>query len=368
MSTLAHTGKFVSASIAASILLAAGMTSAAAAPKVERQNRMIATTTQLSTTTAPATFPGLMETNKVWGADISTAPLNPNSAAMVSNLTGQVSRYYSGIAAFNNGQNGARTYTAPAGTKRVNFGWNNCQNKPYTPTGLLGDDGQFGQIPVPDNAVPSTASDGGLIIYSPSTNQLWELWKVSKIDGHWKACWGGRIDNVSQSYGYFKGGFGASASGTAVSMGAVTTAEVRAGAIKHAMALAIPDVAHWKNYSWPAQRSDGASTALNAIPEGIRLRLDPSVDVNALNLNPVAKQIAIAAQKYGFIVTDRSGSVAVTGESGAVGLAETGVNPWVSLTAVNGRTTPSYLVMKNFPWHRLQALPMNYGQPAAVTP
>ena len=46
------------------------------------------------------------------------------------------------------------------------------------------------------------------------------------------------------------------------------------------------------------------------------------------------------------------------GESGAGVQAATGVNPWNQLMA----GTPSYNIMKNFPWSRLQALPMNYGQ------
>ena len=53
--------------------------------------------------------------------------------------------------------------------------------------------------------------------------------------------------------------------------------ELKAGVIPHALALNIP----WAKpnvYSWPAQRTDGRSTDPNAIPEGARFRLDPTVD------------------------------------------------------------------------------------------
>ncbi|MDQ1540502.1 MAG: hypothetical protein QOH29_1228, partial [Actinomycetota bacterium] len=131
------------------------------------------------------------------------------------------------------------------------------------------------------------------------------------------------------------------------------------GSIDHALALAIVDAAPWRIVSWPAQRSDGSSGSSSPIAEGTRFRLDPSVDVDRLNLTPVAKMIAKAAQQYGFIVTDKAGAVSVIGESGAGVQAATGVNPW---TAIIGKT-PSYLVMRNFPWDKLEALPRNYGKP-----
>ncbi|HVV30347.1 MAG TPA: hypothetical protein VHC41_05660, partial [Mycobacteriales bacterium] len=68
---------------------------------------------------------------------------------------------------------------------------------------------------------------------------------------------------------------------------------------------------------------------------------------------------ARAAQKYGFIVTDQSGAVAVQAESGVPMQQATGTNPWTAI--MNG--TPSYQMLTNFPWTKLQALPANYGKP-----
>jgi hypothetical protein len=125
------------------------------------------------------------------------------------------------------------------------------------------------------------------------------------------------------------------------------------------MVLTVTDAAPWRVWSWPAQRSDGSATSLSLIAEGTRFRLDPSINVDTLALTPVAKMIAKAAQKYGFIVSDTAGAVSVITESGAAIQAATGVNPW---TAIMG-STPSYLMMRNFPWDKLQALPPNYGKP-----
>jgi hypothetical protein len=177
--------------------------------------------------------------------------------------------------------------------------------------------------------------------------------------GQWSACWGGRIDHVSQSVGFFPSGFGASASGLACTGGTILLSDVRQGSINHAINLAIPKTAVWSRVSWPAQRSDGGDTSPQALPEGTRLRLDPSVDVDALGLHPLAAMVAKAAQKYGFILTDTSGAVAVSTESGAPEQAATGQDPWAKILG----GTPDYAVMKNFPWDELQVLPQNYGKP-----
>src|SRR5262245_24712797 len=79
--------------------------------------------------------------------------------------------------------------------------------------------------------------------------------------------------------------------------------ELESGVIPHALAMNIPD-ARARVYSLPAQRTDGGSTAANAIPEGARFRLDPNLNVDSLNLPPVTRAMAVAAQRYGIIVRD----------------------------------------------------------------
>lgn len=303
---------------------------------------------------------GLFSQRSAWEADVRGAPVNPNSAAMASNLASQVSTRYGGVAAFNVYNYNTTVYTVPRGQPRADVAWDNCQNKSYTPDGLLGPTGQFGQVPIPAGAVPSQGGDGELTIYSPSTNQLWEFWRPVLTNGVWHACWGGRIDSVSTSPGYFTNGFGASASGLAISAGAITLAEAQAGQINHALSLAIPDPAPWNTFSWPAQRSDGSPSSTSPIMEGARFRLDPSIDVGTLGLTPIAAMMARAAQKYGFIITDMAGAVSVSAESSNALVAQQGgADPWTALMA----GTPSYYIMKNFPWDKLQALPTDYGKP-----
>jgi hypothetical protein len=305
---------------------------------------------------------GVFGSKSFWRQSVVGAPVAANSAAMVAGLASEISSYYGGVAGFNVWQFNASVYTVGASVPRVNVKWDNCQRKSATPAGLLGPAGQFGQVPIPAKAVPATGSDSELSVYSPSTDQLWEFWHARHLSDGWHACWGGRIDGVSKSPGYFLGGFGAAASGLAFAE-PVSLNDVRSGVINHAVPIAIVSPAHWSTYSWPAQRSDGDSYSPNALPEGTRLRLPSSIRVDSLPLTPIAKMIAKAAQKYGIVVDDRAGSVAVIAESGNGEKIATGHNPWDTLLG----GVPAYEQLKNFPWNKLQAIRRNYGQPVKET-
>lgn len=296
----------------------------------------------------------------VWRDDIRSAPLADNSAALVANLDRQVKAYYGGVAAFNVWNYTTNIYTVGPLQGRVDLRWDDCQGKGHVPTGIFGTAGQFVSVPMPSNAVPASGTDAALSLYQPSSDTLWSFWKVRKAADGWHACWGGRMDQASTNAGWFGGGFGTTATGLAVEGGLVNIQDVQSGSIDHALSLVVINAASYSDYSWPAQRSDGADPALDAIPEGTRFRLDPSVNVDALNLHPIAKMIAKAAQKHGFIVADKGGAVSVQAEGGTGVQGVTGANPWDTLLA--GR--PSYAVMANFPWASLQALPKDYGKPA----
>lgn len=59
-----------------------------------------------------------------------------------------------------------------------------------------------------------------------------------------------------------------------------------------------------------------------------------------------------------FIVTDKSGAVAVSAESGLLERQRTGSNPWDRYLGGGGWAT-----FRDFPWGELEALPLNYGKP-----
>jgi len=269
---------------------------------------------------------------------------------LVGSLTNSVTSLYNGVAAFNVDTYNTTFYSVGASTAKTDVGFTDCQNKGYEPPGLAA---EFAQVPIPSTAVPANGTDAEMTIYSASSDQLWEFWQASHDSSGWHACWGGRIDHVSTGPGFFSGGFGATATGLPVAGGMVSIADVKAGVINHALALEIPSPATWNNFSYPAQRSDGNDSSASAIPEGTRFRLDASVNVNSLNLTPLGKMIAKAAQTYGFIVTDQAGAVAVQAQSAAGASSD----PWPAAMA----GVPSYQILANFPWAQLQALPKNWG-------
>lgn len=307
--------------------------------------------------TATGTTVVRLSADSFFTQQLGTAVLAPNSAAVVANLVAQVAATAGGTAAYNRSQYNTSIYTVPAGHKRVNVAYRDCQNIGYITPGLLDGAKHFLDVPVPDNAVPATGTDAELTVYDPAADQVWEFWRMAKnpTTGGWEACWGGRIDHASTSNGQFPNPFGVTASGILMAAGTITLADLRKGSIDHAMYLTVRSAS--TAFSFPATRTDGTSLAADAPMQGQRFRLDPSLDVTTLGLTPVGLMVARAAQKYGFIVADTSGAVAVSGESAAAEMAVTGVDPYLSLTPM-----PSYEILRGFPWHRMQAIAQDWGR------
>lgn len=317
-----------------------------------------------SPSTAPVTSPDAASSvypfsdQTFWRTPLDSAPIAARSQSMVDYLVASITDRYNGVAAFNAHQYNSPLYRVAADVSRIDVRFDDCQGKGYVPAGLTGDGGQFTGVPMPTDAVPATGTDGELSIWSPSSDQLWEFWKAKKAaDGTWSACWGGRIDHVSTGDGRFPGIFGATATGLPNAGGAVRYDEIKRGSIDHAISLIIPNPAVSSNFSWPAQRSDGSDANPDALPEGTRLRLDPTVDVTAIGLSRAAVTVARAAQKYGFVVVDRGGSVSVLAEQVD---AASGLDPWRKLLG-----GPDYSVLAGFPWSKLQVMQKDYGKPAS---
>ncbi|MBK7720962.1 MAG: hypothetical protein IPI32_01700 [Austwickia sp.] len=311
----------------------------------------------------PAATPGpravTFAPDSFWTQDISAAPTAPDSAAAVAELVTQVADRSGGVAAFNAYDHNASFHVVPAGQTRITVNFHDCQTKGVTPWGLFDGPGHFLDVPVPDDAIAAAGTDATMTIYDPAADQLWEFWQMQRNDStnDWEACWGGRLDAVSTRQGYFPMYFGASATGTVIAGGMITLEDVRRGEINHAISVAALDTAQ-NVYSWPGQRTDGSLPA-GVLMEGQRLRLDPALDLSQYAMTPIGRMVAKAAQRYGFVVTDRSGVVALSTESGLLQASRTGVNPWDTLLAGQ-----PYEALRNFPWASLQALPKDWGKPA----
>ena len=302
--------------------------------------------------------PQLFAPDSVWNAPLpATAPLDPASSVLVKTLGDTVAQ---------NNAAGWGTWISTAGTSPL---YTVSDSQPTVRVQLdagswkIGLQKTFEAVPIPPIAQPAAGADAHMTVWQPSTNHLWEFFKASKQADGWHASFGGTMANVAQSPGYFNTDswpglsqtwWGATASSLPVIAGTMLISELKRGVIPHALAMNIP-WAKPKTWSWPAQRTDGSSTDPNAIPEGARFRLDPSLDIDKLTLPPMTRMMAKAAQRYGMIVRDQTGhAVSLFAENPA----QYGNNPYTEPGGFYGGPNPS-AVMRAFPWDKLQVVKMD---------
>jgi hypothetical protein len=285
--------------------------------------------------------------------------LHPDSDAFVQEFLRQKKAYYGNVN-LNTSQYASPVYVVGRDVKGTDVSEWDCQNKKFKDKNLAE---QWKSVPIPDYAEPADGTDAEMTIYQPSTDTVWEFWRARKSDGGWEACWGGRLDHASRSDGVFPNHYGTTATSLPFIGGQITAEELQRGEIRHAMGIALVDAEHFSMKSWPAHRSDGFNPkrAPNRIPEGLRLRLDPKVDVDSLRLHPVAATIARAAQKYGFVVWDKAGAISLRLQNPKSSTARGADDPYPALF----KGTSKGKIMDGFPWDRLQFLPQDYGKPEA---
>ena len=164
-------------------------------------------------------------------------------------------------------------------------------------------------VPIPANAAPDPAGDGHLVVISPSSGCEYDFWQASKhADGSWSASWGNAT--YMTATGFYAGGLAARGSGFANGLGLIRPEELAAGSINHALSFAYPYTKAGGPVA-PATASDGHSTASGAIPEGARIQLDPSLNLNNLGLTDWQKTIARALQNYGMFLGDGGGTASL---------------------------------------------------------
>jgi hypothetical protein len=303
----------------------------------------------------------------IWNQPLAPgAPLDPNSAAVVGNLRSQEASESLGIATKDFG---VPIYTVPAAQPKVRV----ILDQGPAQTALQA---AFDSVPLPAGAQEAEGTDANLAVYQPSTDTMWEFWRLHRAPGGaWHASWGGRMYHVSSDPGYYRyvvspqgrvlelPSWGAPATSFPVVAGVMTIAELRSGVIGHALALAIT---HTCAGTWaaPAQRSDGDVTgSTNCVPEGAHFRLDPKLDLAALHLPHFVYMMAVAAQRYGIIINNRSDGFTFRGEDPTQFQASHGYNPYTGPDGAPGSPGALYNdypseMLRRFPWSHLELLKM----------
>lgn len=243
-------------------------------------------------------------------------------------------------------------------------------------------------VPITDDVTIANCSDANVAIFMKHPDgriESWEFWKLKHLpDGTWRAQHGGRVEDVQNNRGIaspfdwrlqpptpcYAGGCSAyswnvTATSVNVYAGAVTERDLANGVIDHALGIAAPDAANY--YVWPAQRRDGGLTAADALPEGARLRIKPSFNVQAwcddakptvTGAQPASRlacMVAKAMQTHGGIVRDRTFSSWVFYTTGP---RADGTNPFTPYLdgqpAYTAFGAPGGTVPGTFPWDQLQ--------------
>jgi hypothetical protein len=215
-------------------------------------------------------------------------------------------------------------------------------------------------VPLPPEAHPAAGTDKVLVVWQPSTNKLWDFWRLAHTSSGWNASWGGAMQGVSSDPGVYgpeawpgaKTWWGDSASSLEPVGGLISLEDLAQGRINHALGIAIPSVRAGV-YASPARRTDGKSTNPLALPEGAHLRLDPNLDLAALHLPRVTLMIAEAAQRYGLFVRDYAPDVTFYAQDPT----PTGTDPYSGASGYFEGKSPREL-LESFPWSHLEVLKM----------
>jgi hypothetical protein len=301
------------------------------------------------------------------------AEIDPLSDVWVRDLQRQIKQYY-GVAAVNITKYAPPLFIVGADHPTVKVlaarGWEPKWS--FEPLQQ-----QWNAVPLPVDFQPSGGSDKEAIVYQPSTGRYWEFWVAERTGKQvrnsagamveeWRAAWGGMISNLRENPGYFvptAGGykFGTTATSLPLLAGLMTVAEQQRGSIEHPLHFAIPEVRKGV-WAFPAQRTDGQIASDTAIPEGVTFRLPPTLDVDKLDMDPYARILARAVQKYGMILRDKAGAVVFYAENpgtryevdpyfGRHGILRCALGKFVWGCAPDSNNR-----LRGFPWDRLQAL------------
>jgi hypothetical protein len=281
------------------------------------------------------------ETSSAWNTPIISNPaLDARNSSQVAYLTGFTHPGIANLYAY-----GVPVWDADASTPKYKV---NCRRDWGTCALSLQ------PVPIPSGAKASSGSDGAMVVIDWSTGAAYEFWKAYKVSSTtWSAAWGGtaRIDGM---------GTPGAAVGAGVSRlaGVVRTHEILRGSIDHALVFSTNNACTGR-YKYPASKSDGKSSRSDCIPEGARVQLDPSINVDAISGMTAAERIvARALQKYGAYAIDNGGAPMAfifetpSGES----------DPYCSVGLCS-----DYTALDRIPWNRLRVLDAWDGTQSAPT-
>jgi hypothetical protein len=241
--------------------------------------------------------------SSLWNQDISGAPVDEHSAAII-NFVGGTTAVHPDF--------GAGLYAGSMmGIPYVVVG--SSQSPVTVNLQAYGDESDPGPMPIPANAPiegdPNPSGDQHVLVLDNNQCWLYELFNAHPAGGGaWNADSTAAWDLLANEQRPFTW-TSADAAGLPIFPGLVRYDEVAAGSIKHALRFTLqrsraamtPPASHWA-----ANSSDP-----NAAPMGMRMRLKSSLDISGFSeKNQV---ILTALKKYGMIMADNGSSMYLSG-------------------------------------------------------
>ena len=204
---------------------------------------------------------------------------------------------------------------------------------------------------IPSYAQPNGGSDGKLTVIAPHSGEEIDMWQgaYDSTLGTWSASSRFLADLNGSGFMCGEGQRcnGPNAAGNTGLAGVVRPEEIAQGHIDHALQLSgVSNYVSKNLIACPATHTDGNSSDPRAIPEGARIRLDPSFSVSAQPWPEWKKVIARALQQYGAIIDDKGGSLSVMGESNV----NRGYDAWAKAGVTGSRS------LADLPWQRMQVM------------
>jgi hypothetical protein len=265
--------------------------------------------------TGRAVFPA----DNWWNLDISGAPVDTGSAALIDFISGRTPANPTATRIVH-----PDFGPPPYGIPYVGVGGSQALSSVlFSPYGSQSDAGAPGRppgYPIPDLArtqpdyIEGGVAGGGssgdrhLIVIDRDHGLLFETWATQWGSGpsRWQAGSGAVFDLASNARRP-NGWTSADAAGLAIFPGLVRHDEVvAAGAIHHAFRVTVRAT---NGYVWPASHAAGSTTG--APPMGTRLRLKSTVDLSAYPTD--LQKIFQAMKTYGLIVADNGTDMYVSG-------------------------------------------------------
>ena len=165
-----------------------------------------------------------------------------------------------------------------------------------------------GPYPIPPKPKIERGSDRHLILVDRDACRLYEVYSAIRVGTKWTAG-SGAIWNLASNALRPVGWTSADAAGLPILPGLVRYDEVERGAILHALRFTAPRTR--RAFIYPARHQAGATSAPNAPPMGLRIRLKRSVSL--AGFAPQARAILVALRDYGMILADNGSPLYVSG-------------------------------------------------------